>query len=80
MIINKNHKDFGKILLLDAMNTIVHTCFAYNTKTKIASLYLSGKNSNKKLTMLVSNKEVVKIDVHLPDSKLVWKHDMSDYK
>lgn len=70
-----------KVKLYDAQGVEITTCFRYNTKTREAELYLTGKKtSTVKHTILTKKKKtskpgqhfsVLKIKVKIPGSYIV---------
>ena len=90
MVVKCGHRLFGKVQLLDLKGNIIGSCYSYNTKTKLAKLYIIGKTKKGKPAVVVIGKtfigpeskdnKTLRVSVKIPGSKLVFKSTGKEVK
>lgn len=79
MLINRDHKLFGKVVLKDCQGSHITVVKSYDTATKVAQVYLLGRQDSRSTKMVmvpvqgkVATWEPVIMTVYLPGSKLCY--------
>jgi hypothetical protein len=72
MKIDKTHKLFGKVILVDAIGHVIDRVISYDTETGMAEIYISA-NKGKHIVVGGSSNYVVTATVHIPGAKLKYK-------